>query len=352
MNEINIQRYFSFRRVLIPVLIGVCVAALLVFRNFDASEAAYLDLFRTWTYQSTLWTCCALLMMAVRDLAYMYRIRLLTDFKLSWRDSFQVIMLWEFSSALTPSVVGGSAVALFIVAKEGIRAGRSTAIVLITALLDEMFYVICVPLIFIFLDMGELFSVLKNASIVGQNVSLASLFFIGYGFIVFLTLSIIFGVFVKPHWFKSILHRLFSFGFLKRWQHHIDTFGDDLITTSVEMKGRSLMFWIKAFGSTVFSWLARFTVVNFLIMAVSPNHDNLMVFARQLVMWVVLLISPTPGGSGLAEYSFPLFLGEYIPDGLAPGLAFLWRLFSYYPYLIIGSIVLPLWLKKVYRKRN
>ena len=71
----------------------------------------------------------------------MFRIRLLTDNKIKWRNSFDVIMLWEFASALTPSVVGGSAVALFIVNKEIKNIGKATAIVMITALLDELFYI-------------------------------------------------------------------------------------------------------------------------------------------------------------------------------------------------------------------
>ena len=72
----------------------------------------------------------------------MYRIRLLTDKVINWRKSFDVIMLWEFTSAISPSIVGGTAVALFIINKEGVNTGKSTSIVLITALLDELFYVV------------------------------------------------------------------------------------------------------------------------------------------------------------------------------------------------------------------
>ena len=55
-------------------------------------------------------------------------------------------MIWEFGSAITPSIVGGSAVAFFIVSLEGIGVARSTSIVLITALLDELFYIIIAPI--------------------------------------------------------------------------------------------------------------------------------------------------------------------------------------------------------------
>ena len=67
-------------------------------------------------------------------------------------------------------------------------------------------------------------------------------------------------------------------------------------------------------------------------------------------MWVIMLISPTPGGSGIAEYIFGGFLGEFIPIGMAPAMALLWRLISYYSYLIIGAILLPIWVRRVFKK--
>ena len=86
---------------------------------------------------------------------------------------------------------------------------------------------------------------------------------------------------------------------------------------SKEYKNKSLSFWSKAIGSTYFSWMARFLTVNFLIMAFVSGADQVLIFGRQLVMWVILLISPTPGGAGVAEFVFSGFLGDLIPFGLA-----------------------------------
>ncbi|MFN9976273.1 MAG: lysylphosphatidylglycerol synthase domain-containing protein, partial [Phycisphaerae bacterium] len=86
-----------------------------------------------WDMLATLALIGALAMMVIRDLGYIYRIRILTDKQLSWRQSFEVIMLWEFASAMTPSVVGGSGIAMFILNREGINMGRSTAITFVTA---------------------------------------------------------------------------------------------------------------------------------------------------------------------------------------------------------------------------
>lgn len=64
------------------------------------------------------------------------------------------------------------------------------------------------------------------------------------------------------------------------------------------------------------------------------------------------LIAPTPGGSGFAEYIFTRYLGDFIPvsdtavaASIAIALALIWRLISYYPYLILGVFVVPKWLK-------
>ena len=86
--------------------------------------------------------------MAVRDLAYMYRIIVLTDGRLTWKQAFNVIMLWEFSSAISPSVVGGTGPAIFFLYKEGLSGGRSTAVVLTAIFLDEVFFVLTVPIVY------------------------------------------------------------------------------------------------------------------------------------------------------------------------------------------------------------
>lgn len=306
-----------------------------------------------WTWQSTFWILLAILAMAMRDVAYMYRIRVLTDYVLSWKQSFRTIMLWEFASALTPSVVGGSGVAMFIIHREGINLGRSTAIVLVSALLDELFYITMVAIVLLIIGTGHLFPVSLEKSFFGMTFGTEGIFWLGYGFICLLTTAILVGIFFIPRTLKYVLLQIFRLPILRRWRYNVIQIGDDIIITSDELKGKPAMYWIKSFGATYVSWTARYLVVNFLVLAFI-NHDNavvsgftdqILIYARQLVMWVIMLISPTPGSSGVAEFAFSGFLKEFIPLGLVGALALLWRLISYYPYLFIGAIILPRWLR-------
>jgi len=342
----NALKLFSPGRIAIAILIGLSVATYQVVDSFDIKAFEEVK----WTWHSTFWIIVAVLMMAIRDLAYMYRIRVLTDYQINWRNSFDTIMLWEFASAITPSVVGGSAVAVYIVNKEGVKMGKSTAVVMTSAMLDELFYILMVPVIIFTVGYSNLFPVAMEKTIFGVTLGTAGIFIVGYLFIVFLTSVITYAIFFRPRGFKWILLQIFRLPFLRKWRISAAETGDEIMITSKELKGKPPKFWIKSFGATLASWTARYWVVNFIILAFIPLSDHLLIYGRQLVMWVIMLISPTPGGAGIAELAFSGFLRDFIPVGLIAALALLWRLISYYPYLFIGAFILPKWIKKTHSK--
>lgn len=348
-----IRRLLNPSNYIIPIIIGLVVIGYMLYRDFNPDDFKEV----TWTWTSTLWIFVAFLMVAFRDLGYMFRIRVLTEKALSWRKSFDVIMLWEFASSITPSVVGGSSVAILILNRESISVGRSTAVVMVTAFLDELFYVLMVPLLILLVGTSELFPTDLEKTYFGVTLGTQQLFWAGYGFILFLILLIFYGIFLNPKGTRVAIKGLFSLPILRRWKEGAIQTGDDLVVTSAELKGKSFSFWLQTFGATFLSWTARFWVVNFIIIAFTTAQisfgDHFLIYARQLVMWVIMLISPTPGGTGIAEFAFNEFLKDFImPVGIATSLALLWRLLSYYPYLLMGNLVLPGWIRRVYLKRK
>lgn len=342
----KILDFFTLRRIALPIIIGLAVASFMVYRSFDVNVFKNID----WKWTILFWLFIAVLLMGVRAVAYMYRLRILTDNTLSWRRCFQVIMLWEFASSITPTIVGGSVVALYIVNKEGINMGRTTSIVFITTLFDELFYITIAPIIIIFTGYQKLFMLDAEFVLFNSRIGIFGIFLSGYTFIVIFSLIIFFGVFINPRGLKWFIIKIFKLPLLRKWLHKAVETGDQIITTSKELKGKKFIFWMKVYLSTFISWTARFWMVNCIILAFLSIDQHLLIYARQLVMWVILLISPTPGGSGIAEFIFAGFLGEFITPGLVPALALLWRLLSFYPYIFIGMIILPTWIKRVYHR--
>jgi len=350
MDKSKLIRTLKPSRILYPILIGFVVAIWLLYKDFDST--AFLKL--NWTWHAGVFGVVAIIMMLLRDIAYMYRIRILTDKELSWKKSFQVIMLWEFASAITPSIVGGSAIAIFIVHKEISNIGKSTAIVMVSSMLDELFYIIMVPILYFAIGGDNLFSIAGLTSVEDMTFGYGVFYFFIFGYLLMLTytLIILYALFSNPRLIKWVFIKLFSLPFLRKRRTKAAKAGDDLIIASKEIKGKPKRYWVKTGIATLVSWTARFWVVNFLILIPLINgldfYEHILIYGRQLLMWVIMLVSPTPGGSGFAEVVFSIFLGEFIPKGLSASMALIWRLISYYPYLIIGAVILPIWIKRVF----
>jgi hypothetical protein len=141
---------------------------------------------------------------------------------------------------------------------------------------------------------------------------------------------------------------------LRKWSQKSAHFGDEIILASAHLRGKPASYWGSVFFVTALSWTSRFLIVNALIAAFSIFSflDQGLILGRQLIMWVILLISPTPGGSGIAEFFFPIFFNDFIPSGMALTIALLWRLMTYYPYLFMGLIVFPFWRKRIFGQKN
>jgi uncharacterized protein (TIRG00374 family) len=298
----------------------------------------------TWTNQSFIWLIVAILFVVGRDFFYMWRIRLLTHYDLSWKSSFYVILLWEFASALSPGVVGGAAVAMFILHKEKIELGRATAIVFITAMMDNLFYVIMIPFVFLFIDSAQLFP----SSIEG-SMRIEWVFWIGFSAILLACLFLFSSIFLFPSLATWLLKSVFSLPVLRRWKAKAIQTGKDIETSSKVMRKESVGYWLKIFGLTCASWTSRYLVINAILQAFLQLGfiDHIVILGKQLVLWLFMLVSPTPGGSGVAEFAFGELLVSFSQSSLLlAALAILWRLISYFPYLFIGAFLLPRWLKK------
>jgi len=298
-----------------------------------------------WTSSTWWWLAGALLFMVGRDFFYMLRIRLLTKNKLDWKAAFYVIMIWEFASALSPGVVGGAAVAMFILNRETIPFGKATAIVIVTTFMDNLFYVLMIPFVFLFIHHSELFPAEGSRALVWW-------FWVGYAVIFSISLLLYLTIFWYPKLATRFLLFVFRLPFLKRWSFIAKEWGKDIELASEQFKEEKRSHWVKVFLATFGSWISRYLVINAILNAFLDLGfiENMKILGKQLVLWLFMLVSPTPGGSGVAEYAFGELLGDFGATAiLLAGMAILWRLISYFPYLFIGAIVLPAWIRRTKR---
>lgn len=336
----NIARYFTGKRIIIPILIGLATAAYFFLQDFDVD--AYQSI--NWTVTTSFWLLAAVLLIFSRLLFYAYRLVVLSNYELSWRRAIQVVVLWEFSSAISPGIVGGTAAALLLLAREkNINTGKGTAIVLATSFLDVLFYVVAVPVMAIWITREE---VIPNSigylteSVVWNYFTVIYFVFLGWAILLG------FGLFFKPKGIAQFVLLFTKLPFLSRFTDKVAAWGDNLILAAQAFRKESFIHWVKAFGGTSLAWISRFALVNCLIIALGNGTAVAEIFGKQLVMWAALMIPATPGAAGMAEWLFSGFLNDYFAHPqLTNTTAFLWRLMSYWPYLFAGLMVFPVWFR-------
>lgn len=325
-------------KAVVPAVIGLGVVAWLFIDDFDLSDWRAIPVnSRTLTA-----LCLAVLFVIGRDLGLTWRFHTITDGGLSWARSLRVDVMCAFTSAITPSVVGGSALAVFYLNREGLSVGRATTLTLTTLLLDELFFVVFCPIVFLIIPRSELFGSPDIPLLHGVEW----VFWLVYAGIVIWTAILFTGIIAKPEWLERAVNRLFAMRFLRRWQDSASKTMENMRLTSAWVKTRDAGWWCKVFGATTLSWFSRYFVVNALFWGFVPAASGLVVFGRQFVVWVVLMISPTPGGSGVSEWLFTNYYGDLVGSvALALVIAMLWRILSYYIYLFAGVCLTPAYFR-------
>lgn len=331
------ERLGLILKITIPTIIGIGVVIWLFGREFNINALKQIR-FTSTTFAGL---GCAFLFLFGREFGMAWRFRTLTDSHLSWKASTEVTLLCEFTSAITPTSVGGSALSMVFLSRKGIRLGRATAITLTTLFLDELFFVICCPLLFLFMTPENLFGFTD-----GQTAkSLMTAFWIIYGLMTVITTGLFLGLFFMPDKIAAFLSKLFSLPLIKRWKNKVIELGDNLMETSAELKNKPWKWWIEPAASTVMTWTCRFLIVNALFFAFIPTADQITVLGRQFIVWALLIFTPTPGGSGVSELLFKTYYSDIVSGPILMVLAVTWRLLTYYIFLLIGFCMIPSLLK-------
>ncbi|MDH3710214.1 MAG: flippase-like domain-containing protein [Cyclobacteriaceae bacterium] len=342
----EIFRTLNLNKIWIPVLFGIAIVAYLFYSDPNVSTENLTLI----TDASPLLMLLAVSLIIARGFFYVYRIKFISDDQLTWGNALYVIILWEFASAVTPSVVGGTAVAVFILLKEGMSLGKSLALVMLTAILDNIIFICLAPLVFLF-SQGQIIPQAQESFQVfawsfSSQGGLQVLFWFSYWLITFYTLVMSYALLVRPRAFKWLLLKITSIRILRRWRFRAYEHGNEIMWASAQFKGKKAYFWITILATTAMIWFVRYLQLNVLIAAFVDLSlsDHFLIFGRHLILWIVMLVSPTPGSSGAAEFFFPLFFEDYLgPYTLITNIS--WRLLSFYPYLLLGAIVLPRWLR-------
>jgi len=335
-------------RILIPILIGIGVVVYILLKQFNLEEFSKIE----WTKHTLFWISVAVVFILIRHFAYMARLYILTEGAFDWKKCFELIFIWEFSSAISPTSIGGSAVAFFMLSQEKLSMAKTAAIVTYTIVLDALFFVVSLPIIYLIFGKVMLGKGVKFMYLPAEVFVIAV-----YSIIIIYGSLFAYGLFRNPNGLKKFFLLVCKIPFMRRFKEKAEELGEDIILASEELKTKGWQYHFGGFGTTVIAWLSRFLILGFLFIAFVPAiktdfYTNSVLFSRIESMFLVMLYSPSPGGAGFTEIFFYPFFKEFIPETVAATIVIIWRLLTYYSYLLIGVIIVPNWMKNTINRRR
>lgn len=337
-------------RAIFPILLGVAAVAFLFYWQFDPEKFRSIQ----WTTTAFFWIGVAAALLVLRHFFISYRLYTITRHYFSFRKCLELIVLWEFSGALTPTSKGGPFVMLFVLTREKLPAGRTAAAVFYTMVLDSGFFVLILPFLLLIYGPIMLYPGMQSY----HDVGLASGAFFGtYTVMTSYWLVLVFLLIIRPKYARQTLYWLAARPLLKRWAPKLQRLGNEFENAAGEIRLQDWRYHLQVVLSTIGSWTSKFIMINFLIIALVPStpldgSTQAFIYARLVAMFIIMAFSPTPGGAGLAEVALAGFIADFVPAGIGLIIALLWRSMAYYGYLLLGAFVVPAWIARQTAAKN
>ena len=147
--------------------IGLVVIAGMMIREFDVDALSSIDL----SPGFFLGVGMAVGLFALQNLMLSLRFQHLCHRRLSLMQSFRVNVLCEFTSAVTPSAVGGSGLAFVYLNREGVTMGRSIFTMFAALLADEAFLAVSCCLLYFLVPSHLFFSMVDGVGVSADVVN-------------------------------------------------------------------------------------------------------------------------------------------------------------------------------------
>lgn len=275
-----------------------------------------------------------------------FRIHLLSNKKISTKHAFIDVLLIQFANAITPPIASSTAIPMYIFNKEKIGWANSSLIVIINMILDQIMFLIFIPIFWLLFGKINILGFIQNNETV-QYTSVISIITFGYFSFLMVSGSIILILFIAPKKSIACIYFLLNKMKLQGVIVSIQPFLFQLYKIRILLLHKSVNFWLQISVCTIGIWLMKFVCASILLLPFLKENRFLISIIRQYYLTIMQLAIPTPGGSGTAEMGFLYFFKDLVlhTESL-PLIAAIWRIETFYYYIIIGLILFPLWLKK------
>lgn len=263
-----------------------------------------------------------------------WRLRIVSDGRIGVRTGVRDQIVWDFFAYVTPSAVGGGPFLIAYLARDRqLPLGEAASVVLFAMLVDQVWFALTVPALLVAAVWLDVFP--QALGTAGTAVLLA--FFAGY--LAWVAL-LAYGTLWRPDRLARGVDAVFRLRPLRRFAGRAREATAGMEGQARTLRRRSGSFYAAAFAVSLVPWLCRYGLAVFVVAAVYPAVDRVLVFARSAALQLGSLAVPTPGGAGGVEGLYALFLGPpLVPAPLVAPTLLVWRLLSFYVFVGAGAVL-------------
>lgn len=264
------------------------------------------------------------------------------DYPISFKSAFAIVMANDIGAAITPTAVGGGPVKIGMLVNKGMPAPKATFMVLLSATEDIIFYGTGIVLTLLYMH-----HVIEQ---LGAYLLKHSYWLIG--------LSIFFlAVVLGWKTVKLIFKKILSY-FPVSWQLRLSRFNDglrhyfsDIGQTYLDVVKTGKWRLAVSILILFFQWFTKFTILAIILISLGIPFTWFDMYIKQWIIWMGMLIIPTPGASGGAEAAFLVLFKGSLSGDLPNLIVSTWRFFTYY-FILILSVILFNMLKSQLMKKG
>ena len=251
--------------------------------------------------------------------------------------SYKSTAICRYYDCITPFSFGGQPFQIYYLSTRGVNTGVATSVPLAKYMYSQISFCL-IALIMLIVGSGMWGT--KSSLVVGLSIVSLIISVVFLLLIIFITLS------------KKVASRLII-GFIKFLskiklvKNYEKT--SRVVYRSLSEYQKSIRFYLKDFWTSLLAFISSAGVV--LLKALIPYLIYVMVsenievgfsiiFCKFIVCELATMYVPLPGGSGVAEISFTALFASLFSDGLLFWAMLIYRIASYYIYILQGFIVI------------
>lgn len=322
------QVRISTKNVLWPLLLSLVVLGVIGYFTFETEG------FKASVERLNPWYLVAAGMTIIMRVGFgAWRFSFISRGQLDFWHALRGQLAWDFFSNVTPAALGGGPFAALYVARDSdLQVGETSALVIFTILLDQLWSVLTVPIILltaVFIPV-----IPEGAGTIGTVA------IIGYFALMLLWVVLLgYATLYRPGVLERYGFKLFSLRFLRRFRKRVMLEMRQMSQSARILRAQPFRFFGKAFLLSAGTWIPRYLLPVFLVLSVLPSLDAVLFFLRSITMMVCAFVVPTPGGAGGIEGLYALFLGPMMPKSLVAPTLLMWRFFGYYVFVALGGFL-------------